>query len=204
MHDGKALQAGTSHNFGTNFAEAYGIQFLSKDGKLEYAQETSWGVSTRLIGAIIMTHGDDRGLKLPPRVAPIQVVILPIAQHKEGVLDRARALKAELEKAGLRVELDDRDTYSAGWKFNEWEMKGVPVRLELGPRDIENGVATVHAPGHPGKGHPGSGRHRRRNHRPAGSDSRQHAQPGPHLHAKSTPPWPPTWKSWKPACRPVS
>ena len=142
MHDGKALQAGTSHNFGTNFSEAYGIQFQNQEGKLTYAEETSWGVSTRLIGAIIMTHGDDRGLKLPPRVAPIQVVILPIAQHKEGVLDRARALKAELEKAGLRVELDDRDTYSAGWKFNEWEMKGVPVRLELGPRDIENGVAT--------------------------------------------------------------
>ncbi len=142
MHDGKALQAGTSHNFGTNFAEAFGIQFLSKDGKLEYVNETSWGVSTRLIGAIIMTHGDDRGLKLPPHVAPIQVVILPIAQHKEGVLDKARELKAGLEKAGLRVNLDDRDTYSAGWKFNEWEMKGVPVRLEIGPRDIENGVVT--------------------------------------------------------------
>lgn len=142
MNDGKALQAGTSHNFGTNFAEAFDIQFLSRDGKLEYVNETSWGVSTRLIGAIIMTHGDDRGLKLPPRVAPIQVVILPIAQHKEGVLDKARALKAALEKAGLRVYLDDRDTYSAGWKFNEWEMKGVPVRLELGPRDIQNGVAT--------------------------------------------------------------
>ncbi len=142
MHDGKALQAGTSHNFGTNFAEAFGIQFLSKDGKLEYVNETSWGVSTRLIGAIIMTHGDDRGLKLPPRVAPIQVVILPIAQHKEGVLDKAREVKEALTKAGLRVNLDDRDTYSAGWKFNEWEMKGVPVRLEIGPRDIENGVVT--------------------------------------------------------------
>ena len=141
MQDGKALQAGTTHNFGTNFSEAYGIQFLSKEGKLEYAHETSWGTSTRLIGAIVMTHGDERGLKLPPRVAPIQVVILPIAMHKEGVLERARALKAELEAAGLRVELDDRDTYSAGWKFNEWEMKGVPVRLELGPRDMENGVA---------------------------------------------------------------
>ena len=142
MHDGKALQAGTSHNFGTNFSEAYGIQFLSRDGKLEYAHETSWGVSTRLIGAVIMTHGDDRGLRLPPEIAPIQVVILPIAQHKEGVLDKARELKAELEKAGIRVELDDRDTYSAGWKFNEWEMKGVPIRLEVGPRDIENGVAS--------------------------------------------------------------
>ena len=141
MHDGKALQAGTSHNFGTNFAEAYGIQFLSRDGKLEYAQETSWGVSTRLIGAIIMTHGDDRGLRLPPEIAPIQVVILPIAQHKPGVLEKANELKEQLVKAGIRVELDDRDTYSAGWKFNEWEMKGVPIRLEIGPRDIENGVA---------------------------------------------------------------
>ncbi len=141
MQDGKALQAGTSHNFGTNFAEAYGIQFLSREGKLEYAQETSWGTSTRLIGAIVMTHGDERGLKLPPRVAPIQVVILPIAQHKEGVLDKANELKQRLEAAGLRVFLDDRDTYSAGWKFNEWEMKGVPVRLEIGPRDIEKGVA---------------------------------------------------------------
>ena len=143
MQDGKALQAGTTHNFGTNFSEAYGIQFLSKEGKLEYAHETSWGTSTRLIGAIVMTHGDERGLKLPPRVAPIQVVILPIAMHKEGVLERARALKAELEAAGLRVELDDRDTYSAGWKFNEWEMKGVPVRLEVGPRDIENGQCVL-------------------------------------------------------------
>ena len=140
MQDGKALQAGTTHNFGTNFSEAYNIQFLSKDGKLEYPHETSWGTSTRMIGALVMTHGDERGLKLPPKVAPIQVVILPIAQHKEGVLDRARALADELRAAGLRVELDDRDTYSAGWKFNEWEMKGVPVRLELGPRDIENGV----------------------------------------------------------------
>ncbi len=143
MQDGKALQAGTSHNFGTNFAEAYNIQYLSKEGKLEYVYETSWGTSTRMIGAIIMTHGDERGLRLPPKIAPIQVVILPIAQHKAGVLDRARALEAELRAAGLRVELDDRDTYSAGWKFNEWEMKGVPVRLELGPRDIEQGVATV-------------------------------------------------------------
>ena len=139
MQDGKALQAGTSHNFGTNFSEAYGIQFQNKEGQLEYAYETSWGTSTRLIGAIVMTHGDERGLKLPPVIAPIQVVILPIAAHKEGVLERARALRDELAAAGLRVELDDRDTYSAGWKFNEWEMKGVPVRLELGPRDIENG-----------------------------------------------------------------
>ena len=140
MQDGKALQAGTSHNFGTNFSEAYGIQFLSRDGKLEYAQETSWGTSTRLIGAIVMTHGDERGLKLPPRVSPIQVVILPIAQHKPGVLEAAAALRDTLAQAGIRVKMDDRDTYSAGWKFNEWEMKGVPLRLEIGPREIENGT----------------------------------------------------------------
>ncbi len=142
MQDGKALQAGTSHNFGTNFAEAFNIQYLSKDGKLEYVHETSWGTSTRMIGAIIMTHGDERGLKLPPKVAPIQAVILPIAQHKEGVLDKANELFQTLKKAGIRAELDDRDTVSAGWKFNEWELKGVPVRLELGPRDIESGVVT--------------------------------------------------------------
>ena len=143
MQDGKALQAGTSHNFGTNFAEAFNIQYLSKDGQLTYVHETSWGTSTRMIGAIIMTHGDERGLKLPPKVAPIQTVILPIAQHKEGVLDKAGELMRTLKAAGIRVELDDRDTVSAGWKFNEWELKGVPVRLELGPRDIEAGVVTA-------------------------------------------------------------
>lgn len=143
MQDGKALQAGTTHNFGTNFSEAFEIQYLSREGKLEHVHETSWGVSTRLIGAIIMTHGDERGLRLPPRVAPTQVVILPIAQHKPGVLDKANELKNQLLAAGMRVELDDRDTYSAGWKFNEWEMKGVPVRLEVGPRDIEAGVVTA-------------------------------------------------------------
>ena len=142
MQDGKALQAGTSHNFGTNFAEAYNIQYLNKDGQLTYVHETSWGTSTRMIGAIIMTHGDERGLRLPPKLAPIQVVILPIAAHKPGVLDKARELLDTLTAAGLRVELDDRDTVSAGWKFNEWELKGVPVRLELGPRDIENGQVT--------------------------------------------------------------
>lgn len=143
MHDGKALQAGTSHFFGTNFAEAYGIQFLSKEGKLEYAQETSWGVSTRLIGAIIMTHGDDRGLRLPPQVAPIQVVVLPIAAHKPGVLEGAKVIADRLTAAGVRVKFDDRDTVSPGWKFNEWELKGVPVRLEVGPRDLENNQVMV-------------------------------------------------------------
>ena len=143
MQDGKALQAGTSHNFGTNFAEAYNIQYQSKEGKLEYVHETSWGVSTRLIGAIIMTHGDERGLRLPPKVAPIQAVILPIAAHKGGVLEKCEEIREELKKAGIRVKLDTRDTVSAGFKFNDWELKGVPLRLEVGPRDLENGVVTV-------------------------------------------------------------
>ena len=143
MQDGKALQAGTSHNFGTNFAEAYNIQFSNKEGKLEYVYETSWGVSTRLIGAIIMTHGDERGLKLPPRIAPIQVVIVPIAAHKGGVLEKCAEVAAELKEAGYRVKLDDRDTLSPGFKFNDWELKGVPVRLEIGPRDLENGQCVL-------------------------------------------------------------
>ncbi len=143
MQDGKSLQAATSHNFGTNFSEVFDVKYLDKDGALKYAHETSWGSSTRLIGGLIMTHSDDRGLVLPPRVAPIQIVVLPIAMHKEGVLDKARAVAAELEAAGLRVKLDERDTQSAGWKFNEWEMRGVPIRMEIGPRDIEAGVATV-------------------------------------------------------------
>ena len=140
MQDGKALQAGTSHNFGTNFAEAYNIQFQNKEGKLTYAQETSWGVSTRLIGAIIMTHGDERGLRLPPVIAPIQAVIVPVAAHKPGVTEACQQLADQLKEKGFRVKLDDRDTVSPGFKFNDWEMKGVPVRLEIGPRDLENGV----------------------------------------------------------------
>lgn len=138
MQDGKALQMGTSHNLADHFAKAYEINYLSREGKLEPCFTTSWGVSTRMIGGMIMVHGDDRGLVMPPRVAPIQVVILPIAMHKEGVLEKAEALREELKRAGLRVELDDREQ-SAGWKFNEWEMKGVPVRIEVGPRDIEKG-----------------------------------------------------------------
>ena len=136
MQDGKALQMGTSHNLGDNFARGYDITYLSKEGKLEYCYTTSWGTSTRMIGGIIMVHGDDRGLVLPPRVAPTQTVILPIAMHKEGVLDKARELKAQLESAGIRTELDDTDQ-TAGWKFNQWEMKGVPLRIEVGPKDIE-------------------------------------------------------------------
>ncbi len=138
MHDGKALQAGTSHYFGDGFAKAFGIQYQSKENKPAYPHQTSWGVTTRLIGAIIMTHGDDNGLVLPPAVAPVQVVIIPVAQHKPGVLEKAAEVKAELEKAGIRVKVDD-SNQSAGWKYAEYEMKGVPVRLELGPRDIENG-----------------------------------------------------------------
>ena len=138
MHDGKSLQAGTSHYLGQNFATAFDIKHLGSEGTLQTAYTTSWGVSTRLIGAIIMTHGDERGLVLPPVVAPIQCVIVPIAARKGGVIEACEALKAELEGAGVRVTLDATDN-SPGWKFNEWEMKGVPVRIELGPRDIEAG-----------------------------------------------------------------
>ena len=135
MQDGKALQAGTSHNFGTNFAEAYNIQFQNKEGKLTYAQETSWGVSTRLIGAIIMTHGDERGLRLPPVIAPIQVVIVPVAMHKPGVLEKAQELQERLSEK-FRVKLDASDN-SPGWKYAQYEMQGVPLRLEIGPKDME-------------------------------------------------------------------
>ncbi len=136
MHDGKALQAGTSHYFGDGFAKAFGIQYTDKTNTLQYPHQTSWGVTTRLIGAVIMTHGDDNGLVLPPAVAPVQVVILPIAQHKPGVLDKAAELRERLAKI-VRVKVDDSEN-SAGWKFAEYEMKGVPVRLEIGPKDIEN------------------------------------------------------------------
>ena len=138
MRDGKSLQAGTSHYMGQNFAKAFDIQYLGTEGVLQTAYTTSWGVSTRLIGAIIMTHGDERGLVLPPVVAPVQCVIVPIAARKGGVVEACEALKAELERAGIRVTFDNSDN-SPGWKFNEWEMKGVPVRIELGPRDIEAG-----------------------------------------------------------------
>ena len=141
MHDGKALQSGTSHYFGDGFAKAFNIQFTGKDNQLHHPFQTSWGTTTRLIGAIIMTHGDDNGLVLPPAVAPIQLVIVPIASHKEGVLDKANELKNKL--AGVcRVKLDDSDN-SAGWKFAEYEMKGVPLRLEIGPKDIENNRCVV-------------------------------------------------------------
>jgi prolyl-tRNA synthetase len=144
MSDGRALQAGTSHNLGQHFAKVFDIQYLDKDGELKYGWQTSWGVSTRLIGALIMVHGDDRGLKLPPRVAPVQVVVVPIISKKkrDEVLQKAREI-VERFSGVLRLELDDREGYSPGWKFNEWEMKGVPLRLEIGPRDLENGGVTA-------------------------------------------------------------
>ena len=142
MHDGKALQSGTSHNFGDGFAKAFGIQFTDKDNTLKYAYQTSWGTTTRLIGAIIMVHGDDNGLVLPPKVAPTQVVIVPIRQQSEGVLGAAEKIKNELEDLGLRVKLDDTDK-SPGWKFAEAEMRGIPVRIEIGPKDIEAGKAVI-------------------------------------------------------------
>jgi len=140
MHDGKALQSGTSHNFGDGFAKAFGIEFTGKDNKLTNVHQTSWGVSTRLIGAIIMVHGDDSGLVLPPNIAPIQVALIPIAQHKEGVLDKCREVKEML--SDFTVKIDDSDK-SPGWKFAEYEMKGVPLRIELGPKDIENNQAVL-------------------------------------------------------------
>jgi prolyl-tRNA synthetase len=141
MHDGKALQGGTSHYFGDGFAHAFNIQYLDKDNQLKYCHQTSWGVSTRIIGGIIMTHGDDSGLVLPPAVAPIQVVIIPVQQHKAGVLEAAEALRVRLSKF-CRVKVDDSEN-SPGWKFSEYEMKGVPLRLEIGPRDIEGGQCVL-------------------------------------------------------------
>jgi prolyl-tRNA synthetase len=145
MGDGRALQAGTSHNLGQNFAQAFGIQFQGRDKTLQHAWTTSWGVSTRLIGSLIMTHGDDNGLVLPPRVAPYQVVIVPIPRGnwQETVLPRARAIREELVQRGLRVMLDDREAYTPGWKFAEWELRGVPLRIEIGPKDLEKAQVVV-------------------------------------------------------------
>jgi prolyl-tRNA synthetase len=140
MHDGKALQSGTSHNFGDGFAKAFGIQYTDKDNKLQYVHQTSWGMTTRLIGAVIMVHGDDSGLVLPPRIAPVQVMIIPIAQHKEGVLEKAAELKEKLNK--FSVKIDDSDK-GPGWKFSEQEMRGIPIRIELGPKDIEANQAVI-------------------------------------------------------------
>jgi prolyl-tRNA synthetase len=145
MGDGRALQAGTSHNLGQNFAKAFEIQFQGRDKTVQHAWTTSWGVSTRLVGGVIMTHGDNSGLVLPPKVAPYQVVIVPIqrANWQETVLPKAQQVQADLQAAGVRVFLDKREEYTPGWKFAEWEMRGVPVRLEIGPKDIEKGQVVL-------------------------------------------------------------
>lgn len=142
MHDGKALQSGTSHNFGDGFAKAFGIQYTDKENKLQYVHQTSWGMTTRMIGAIIMVHGDNSGLVLPPRIAPVQAVIIPIQQRKEGVLETAEKLNVQLKAAGIRVKTDATDK-SPGFKFAEQEMRGIPVRIECGPKDIEANQAVV-------------------------------------------------------------
>ena len=141
MHDGKALQSGTSHNFGDGFAKAFDIQYTDKDNKLQYVHQTSWGMSTRIIGAIIMVHGDDSGLVLPPRIAPVQTMIVPIMQKKEGVLDKAEEIRKRLASS-YKVKVDDSDK-SPGWKFSEQEVRGIPTRIEIGPKDIENGQVVV-------------------------------------------------------------
>ena len=138
MHDGKALQSGTSHNFGDGFAKAFEVQFADKDNSLKYVHQTSWGVSTRMIGGIIMVHGDDNGLVLPPKIAPVQVIVIPVQQQKEGVLDKAYELRDRL--SGFRVKVDDTDK-SPGWKFSECEMRGIPLRVEIGPKDMANNQA---------------------------------------------------------------
>ncbi len=146
MQDGKALQAGTSHFLGQNFAKAFDVKFLSKENKLEYVWATSWGVSTRLMGALVMAHSDDNGLVLPPKLAPIQVAIVPIYRQEDQlaqISEKANAIKEALQAKGISVKYDDRDTYKPGWKFSEYEFKGVPVRLAMGPRDLENGTVEV-------------------------------------------------------------
>ena len=142
MHDHKALQAGTSHYFGDGFAKAFDITFAGKDNQPHHPHQTSWGVSTRMIGGIIMTHGDDNGLVLPPRIAPIQAIVIPVAQHKAGVLDAAASLRDRLQAAGVRAKMDDSDN-SPGWKYAEYEMKGVPLRVEIGPKDLEKDQCVI-------------------------------------------------------------
>ena len=154
MWDKRALQSGTSHYFGDNFAKAFEIQFLNKDNKLTFAQTTSWAISSRIIGAMIMVHGDDNGLVLPPRLAPIQAVVVPIFKNdaeKEKVMEVADRLFAELKAAGVRVKFDDRDNVSSGFKFNDWEMRGVPVRVEIGPKDVEKGTVALARRDKPGR-----------------------------------------------------
>ena len=142
MHDGKALQSGTSHNFGDGFAKAFGIQYTDKDNTLQYVHQTSWGMTTRMIGALIMVHGDNSGLVLPPRIAPVQLMVIPIRQDAEGVMDKALEIQEAIRAAGIRVKLDQTEK-SPGWKFSEQEMRGIPLRIELGPKDIEQGQAVL-------------------------------------------------------------
>ncbi len=142
MHDGKALQTATSHNFGDGFAKAFGIQYTDKDNTLKYVHQTSWGITTRTIGAVIMVHGDNSGLKLPPAIAPVQCMVIPIRQKSEGVLETAAKIRDDLIAAGVRAKSDESDK-SPGWKFSEQEMRGIPLRIEIGPKDIENGVCVV-------------------------------------------------------------
>jgi len=145
MSDGKALQMGTSHNLGQHFSKVFDIRFEDRDQSLQYVWQTSWGVSTRLIGALVMTHGDDSGLRLPPRVAPIQAVIVPISlgNWKENILPAAQSIEQELRRSAIRVKLDDREEFTPGWKFSEWEMRGVPLRIEIGPKDLEKNRAVI-------------------------------------------------------------
>jgi len=154
MGDGKALQSATSHNLGQNFAEAFEIRYLDKNGTLQHCWTTSWGLSTRFIGAIIMVHGDDQGLIMPPRLAPFQVVIVPIFktdEEKSPVMEAATRIRAELVAAGIRVRVDEREGFSPGFKFNDWEMRGVPLRIELGPKDVEKGSVVLARRDRPGK-----------------------------------------------------
>jgi prolyl-tRNA synthetase len=141
MHDGKALQSGTSHNFGDGFAKAFEIQYTDQNNSLKYVHQTSWGLSTRIIGAIIMVYGDDSGLVLPPAIAPVQAVIIPVSQHKEGVLEKANEIRSILSSV-IRVKIDDSDK-QPGWKFSEYEMKGIPVRIEIGPKDLEKNQVVI-------------------------------------------------------------
>ena len=145
MRDGRALQAGTSHNLGQNFAKVFDIKFQARDKSVQYVHGTSWGVSTRMIGGVIMTHGDDGGLILPPRVAPYQVVIIPIPRGnwKETIVPKAQEIRDQLVARGIRVMIDDRDSQTPGWKYNEWEMRGVPLRMEIGPKDLEKSQVVI-------------------------------------------------------------
>ena len=184
MGNGWALQSGTSHFLGQNFAKAFDIKFLNQNNELEYAWTTSWGLSTRMVGAIIMAHGDDQGLILPPRLAPIQVVIVPIwrkEDERSAVLGLAAQVAATLKDAGVRVKLDERDELSAGFKFNDWEMRGVPLRIEIGPRDVEQNAVVLRPPRCAGQGGQDVRRAGRRRGRRGAGDAGDH--PGRHAAA---------------------